>query len=230
MQIATTLKPGARLSDEARRFLKDAAKECARQSSNLVDHTVLRELAVELGVTAGFDRILAANADRLHDELFAKAADPFTPLPELRALRDVARAMGRGDAFDGALVASFVQDAARDPARAGERAAQVGLGDALAAATAVFVPPAAMEATGILHPPASFAAFPDLVRARPKTPVQGGGGLRRRWTDEKARVFEWDSQHGKLEMYTSKGKHVGEYDGTTGERTKPPDPTRSIEP
>lgn len=40
-----------------------------------------------------------------------------------------------------------------------------------------------------------------LKRDRPKTPVQGGGGLRPRWKDEMGNIYEWDSYHGELEKY-----------------------------
>ena len=43
-------------------------------------------------------------------------------------------------------------------------------------------------------------------------------------------IFEWDSQHGAVEMYDKRGRHLGEYDPTTGEQTKPADKTRSVEP
>jgi len=78
--------------------------------------------------------------------------------------------------------------------------------------------------------PRSLKAFPKAVRARPKTPVQGGGGLRPRWKDPKGAIYEWDSQHGAVEKYTSNGKHLGEFDPETGSQTKPADPTRKVEP
>ena len=73
-------------------------------------------------------------------------------------------------------------------------------------------------------------AFPTLVRAKPKTPVRGGGGLRKRWKDGEGNIFEWDSQHGRLEAYDKRGRHIGEFDPDTGLQTKPADPTRSVEP
>ncbi|CAI8769496.1 Toxin [Pseudomonas sp. IT-P44] len=80
------------------------------------------------------------------------------------------------------------------------------------------------------HPaPDSLAAFPDLKSAPSKTYVRGGGGKRRRWKDSSGRIYEWDSQHGKVELYTKQGKHLGEYDPLTGEQTKPADPKRSVE-
>ncbi len=81
------------------------------------------------------------------------------------------------------------------------------------------------------HPaPATLPAFPDALRAKPKTSIQGGGGLRKRWKDKKGNIYEWDSQHGSVEMYDKRGRHLGEFNSNTGARTKPADPKRSVEP
>jgi hypothetical protein len=80
------------------------------------------------------------------------------------------------------------------------------------------------------HPaPPSLPAFPDVKPAPMKTSVRGGGKKRRRWKDLSGRIYEWDSQHGKVELYTKQGKHLGEYDPETGEQTKPADPARRVE-
>jgi hypothetical protein len=80
------------------------------------------------------------------------------------------------------------------------------------------------------HPaPTALPAFPDVKSAPLKTSVRGGGKKRRRWKDSSGRIYEWDSQHGKVELYTKQGKHLGEYDPETGEQTKPADPTRRVE-
>ena len=60
-----------------------------------------------------------------------------------------------------------------------------------------------------------------------KNSVQGGGGRRKRWKDLKGRIFEWDSQHGTVEMYDKQGKHLGEFNPETGEQTKPAKPGRT---
>lgn len=78
--------------------------------------------------------------------------------------------------------------------------------------------------------PEKLIAFPDALRANRKTRVKGGGALRKRWKTLRGTIFEWDSQHGTVEMYNKRGLHLGEYDPTTGEQTKPADKTRSIEP
>jgi hypothetical protein len=81
------------------------------------------------------------------------------------------------------------------------------------------------------HPPPKFpAAFPGLRKARSKTPVQGGGGLHKRWKDRNGNIYEWDSQHGTLEKYSRRGRHLGEFDPNSGQQTKPRDPSRTVEP
>lgn len=77
------------------------------------------------------------------------------------------------------------------------------------------------------NPP--LPAFPDAIKAKKKTAIQGGGKLRERWKDRKGRIYEWDSQHGKVELYTKNGKHLGEFDHITGKQTKDADPTRKVE-
>jgi hypothetical protein len=44
------------------------------------------------------------------------------------------------------------------------------------------------------------------------------------------RILEWDSRHGRLEVYDKGGNHLGEFDPNTGEQLKPPAPGRTIEP
>lgn len=77
--------------------------------------------------------------------------------------------------------------------------------------------------------PSSLPAFPDVTSAPLKTAVRGGGKKRRRWKDRSGKIYEWDSQHGAVELYTKQGKHLGEFDPETGEQTKPADPTRRVE-
>ncbi|WP_411389167.1 colicin E3/pyocin S6 family cytotoxin [Pseudomonas sp. MPB23] len=78
-------------------------------------------------------------------------------------------------------------------------------------------------------PPKRLTAFPDAVKAEAKTRVQGGGAIRKRWKDRKGRIYEWDSQHGAVEIYDKQGKHLGEFDAETGEQTKPAKPGRTVE-
>ncbi len=78
--------------------------------------------------------------------------------------------------------------------------------------------------------PDSLEGFPEATRVKSKTPVQGGGSKRRRWRDSDGSILEWDSQHGTVEKYNRRGKHLGEYDPNTGEQTKPAKPEREVEP
>lgn len=85
-------------------------------------------------------------------------------------------------------------------------------------------------AVSMVPAPKDLQAFPGARRVSPKTSVQGGGGLRKRWKDADGGIYEWDSQHGAVERYDRRGKHLGEFDPETGEQTKPPDPTRRVNP
>lgn len=77
------------------------------------------------------------------------------------------------------------------------------------------------------HPaPKGLTAFPDAVPVKSKSSVQGGSKKRPRWKDRKGRIYEWDSQHGAVEMYDKQGKHLGEFDPETGKQTKPRKPSR----
>ena len=69
--------------------------------------------------------------------------------------------------------------------------------------------------------------LPDLRREKPKTPVSGCGGLRPRWKDKDGNIFEWDSQHGEMEIYDKQGKHQGSYNPKTKEK-KPPVKNRKV--
>jgi YD repeat-containing protein len=79
-------------------------------------------------------------------------------------------------------------------------------------------------------PPSDLAAFPDATRVSSKTPVGGGRGLRRRWKDLDGKIYEWDYQHGRVELYDKRGRHLGEFDPQTGERTGGADAGRRVEP
>lgn len=78
------------------------------------------------------------------------------------------------------------------------------------------------------NPP--LPAFPDAKKAQAKTPVKGGGKLRNRWKDSEGKIYEWDSQHGTVEVYDRSGRnHLGEFNHITGEQKKPANPTRKVE-
>jgi len=112
----------------------------------------------------------------------------------------------------------------------------VSLASSCTAATAIPVytksvtVPNSMNASGhgYIPAPRSLPAFPTAKRVRPKTPY--GGGLRARWVDGDGTIYEWDSQHGKVEKYDRRGRHLGEFDPVTGQQTKPADPTRRVQP
>jgi RHS repeat-associated protein len=82
---------------------------------------------------------------------------------------------------------------------------------------------------GYKSPPKDLDAYPDARKAKSKTPRKGGG-LRKRWKDPKGKIYEWDSQHGTVEVYDKNGKHIGEFDPKTGKQTKPANKKRKVEP
>lgn len=75
-----------------------------------------------------------------------------------------------------------------------------------------------------------ITGFANLIKAKPMTPRQGGAGLRERWIEDKGRrIYEWDSQHGELEVYlASDGSHLGAFSHITGEQLKGPKKKRNI--
>lgn len=78
-------------------------------------------------------------------------------------------------------------------------------------------------------PPKSLPGFPKARKVKGKTGM-GGGKIRRRWIDDDSGdILEWDYQHGKLERYNDRGKHLGEYD-PSGTQTKPAEKSRTITP
>lgn len=68
--------------------------------------------------------------------------------------------------------------------------------------------------------PKDLIAFPDAKRVKAKSSVRGGGKLRSRWQDSKGQIYEWDSLHGTVELYTKQGKHLGEFDPESGHQTQ----------
>ncbi|WP_328528974.1 colicin E3/pyocin S6 family cytotoxin [Nocardioides sp. NBC_00368] len=88
-----------------------------------------------------------------------------------------------------------------------------------------WVDPAGLAGDSYVPAPSTLPGFPGAQRAKPMTPVQGGGGLRKRWTWD-GNILEWDSQHGEVEMYNKRGKHLGAYDPETGNQVKGPEAGR----
>lgn len=75
--------------------------------------------------------------------------------------------------------------------------------------------------------PKTLPAFPDAVRVKSKSSVQGGGKLRARWVDRKGRIYEWDYKSNAVEKYDKLGTtHLGEFNHITGEQTGPAEPDR----
>jgi hypothetical protein len=74
--------------------------------------------------------------------------------------------------------------------------------------------------------PKTLPAFPDAVRVKSKSSVQGGGKKRARWVDRKGRIYEWDYKSNAVEKFDKFAVHLGEYNHITGEQTKPAKPGR----
>jgi len=72
--------------------------------------------------------------------------------------------------------------------------------------------------------------FPAAELTKPKTPRSDGTGLRKRWKDRSGRIYEWDYQHGTVEIYNRRGQHIGEFDPYTAEQLKGPNPYYQVEP
>lgn len=72
-------------------------------------------------------------------------------------------------------------------------------------------------------PPRDLKGFPDAKRVKPK-------GKRKRWKGSDGTIYEWDSLHGRVEVFDQQGHHKGEFDPETGGQTKPADPSYRIEP
>lgn len=84
---------------------------------------------------------------------------------------------------------------------------------------------------GYKTPPKELPVVPDAKPTKPKTPKQGGNsGKRKRWKDSEGNIYEWDYQHGDVEKYNKRGKHLGSIDPETGRQTKPPVNGREVEP
>lgn len=81
-----------------------------------------------------------------------------------------------------------------------------------------------------IPPPNSLPGFPEAKEAKRKTPIKDvPGKLRKRWVDSD-RILEWDSRHGRLEVYDKRGKHLGEFAPNSGKQLEAPVPGRAIKP
>ena len=71
--------------------------------------------------------------------------------------------------------------------------------------------------------PRRLKAFPNAERVKPKS-------VRHRWLDaETGYIYEWDYQHGRVERYDRRGRHLGEFDPETGAMTKSANSEQTIE-
>lgn len=75
--------------------------------------------------------------------------------------------------------------------------------------------------------PKTLPAFPDAVRVKPKSSVQGGGKKRARWVDRKGKIYEWDYKSNAVEKFDRFAIHLGEFNHITGEQTGPAKPGRT---
>ncbi len=72
------------------------------------------------------------------------------------------------------------------------------------------------EVSGLSYVPLSSPNFTERLTSL------GTLNGRKRWRDDQTkRIFEYDSQHGELEVYNQRGRHLGVADVRTGEIIKP---------
>ncbi len=63
---------------------------------------------------------------------------------------------------------------------------------------------------GLESPSMTYKSPPSPCFLDEKTPVHAKRD-RKRWCDDD-RLYEWDSQHGEIEVYNKRGKHLGSLD------------------
>jgi hypothetical protein len=70
--------------------------------------------------------------------------------------------------------------------------------------------------------PRRLRAFAGAELVKPKSG-------RHRWFDaENGHIYEWDYQHGRVERYDRRGRHLGEFDPETDVMTNPANPQQTI--
>ena len=73
-----------------------------------------------------------------------------------------------------------------------------------------------MEPLGMSYVPRPSPCYLDLMM--PLGVVSG----RKLWKHPTEKLFyQWDELHGEIEVYNTRGRHVGVLDGTTGQQIKP---------
>ena len=85
------------------------------------------------------------------------------------------------------------------------------------------------RAAAVVTPPDFLRARPEAKKVRSKT-IFAGNRRRRRWRDPDGTIYEWDYQHGTVEVYDRYGRHLGEINPDAGERISGPVATRRVEP
>ena len=79
-----------------------------------------------------------------------------------------------------------------------------------------------------IFPPKFLAGFPNAYPTKRKTAF--AGGLRHRWKDGRGLIYEWDYQHGHVEVYDHRGVHQGAFAADDGRFVSGADRTRRVEP
>ena len=162
------------------------------------------------------------------EDVAKDAGDAMIPHPLTVGATIIAGPLGRGSlsAVEELEATAKLSKKAR---KAAARAARSGSDAVEHAAPATEVATAA-AAHAYHKAPDFLSGFPQARRVRSKTVVQGGGKKRARWIDQEGQILEWDYQHGAVEVYNKHGNHLGEFDAKTGERLKPRDPRKEIDP
>lgn len=73
----------------------------------------------------------------------------------------------------------------------------------------------------------SYIAIPNPCILLDEAELLGCFGDRKRWRYKK-RLYEWDGQHGEIEIYNLRGKHLG-VANCAGDYIKDPEKGRSID-
>lgn len=77
--------------------------------------------------------------------------------------------------------------------------------------------------------PPELKGFPGAKKGKSKT-FTAAGKKRARWILPDGRIAEWDSQHGEVELYDKRGRHICAANPDTGECVKDRVPGRKVEP
>ncbi|WP_312177485.1 colicin E3/pyocin S6 family cytotoxin [Chryseobacterium sp.] len=79
--------------------------------------------------------------------------------------------------------------------------------------------------------PPTYTPPPKTLPGIPDAKPSGQRGGRKQWRDSNGTIYEWDGQHGEVEVYNKRGKHQGAKNPDTGEwKDKPAKPDRDFKP